>query len=280
MDQPMPEDLSAELNRELEALKAAEGIEGVSEDLLRFNAAVAQAQVVARAGIRALGGLPEGKYDSGVLLNMVRALDEAAGKSAESTGMAVLAIEAARKPDLLARIAEAAQPGGDARVLGEVARDVGLPADAVLLVGRMLAAPFAWEVRLHAGKSALLDVRDSDDRRAGRCPTCGSLPSLAVLDREDGSRRLLCSFCGEVWLAPRLMCPACGNRDHDKLGTLGLGETDSCWAEVCDVCRRYIKTVDERRLPQGYVVALRAEDARSLHLDLIAEQDGYMRATS
>lgn len=309
--EPLPEDLRAELDRELDALKAAEGVEGVSSDLLRFSGAMARAQAGARAAIRMEAGAPLGTPASGapaggdgsrqgegaaagggealrfdeielypsVLEELLRSLDEAAAEKKDDEALlGALSSAAAGKPDLLMKVARAAMPGGDARDLSEIARELNLPFEAVLLVGRMLAAPFLWEARLRAGPRQELDTRSVEGREGGRCRTCGSPPTLAVLEGEDGARRLFCSLCGDSWVAPRLMCAACGTKEQSKLGTLCLDEADPRWIEVCDACKRYLKTVDERRLPEGFDVVPRAEDARTMHLDMIAEEEGYLRS--
>ncbi len=291
MHEPLPEDLKTALNSDLEALKAAEEAPGVSVELLRFTEKVAIAQTRAQAAIRAGGTkgsedgdeqglrLDEFRFDSKVLRDLLGGLEEAADGSVSEIGVSVLVRAVNERPEILEAVTRACLPGGDARILSETARELELPVEALLLVGRLLAAPFVHEARLSRGASERLDARDAEGREAGRCPACGALPGLAVLDKEDGARKLLCSLCGELWVAPRLMCTACGNKEQSKLGTLCLDENDPRWIEVCDVCRRYLKTVDESRLGADDDVRLRAEDARTVHLDILAEEEGYVRST-
>jgi formate dehydrogenase maturation protein FdhE len=49
------------------------------------------------------------------------------------------------------------------------------------------------------------------------------------------------------------------------------------WLETCDACQGYIKTVDERRLVEGEAIYPVVEEAATLHLDLLAEREGYVR---
>jgi formate dehydrogenase maturation protein FdhE len=73
------------------------------------------------------------------------------------------------------------------------------------------------------------------------------------------------------------MCAACGTRDQSRLVTLSLHQGDVFWVEACDACGRYLKTVDQRRLVADQAWVLRAADAASLHLDLLADDAGYER---
>jgi formate dehydrogenase maturation protein FdhE len=308
----LPPGLTVELDAELHAIGAASGAEGVSADYLGFAAAVARAQAKARAAIRAavagagsasvqrqrgdLLSLDEVPFDDEVLLELMRDLECASARDVPDEQLQSLVHAAARDRGLLRRLAVAATLGDDARPLQEAADHLGMPVHALLLVARLLAAPFMVEARQRRTGTPELDLRGHtagrgdatsaadpgrDDATSaadpGRCPTCGSRAGLAVLRAGDGARRLVCLLCGDAWLAPRLMCTCCGTRDQSKLGVLCVAADDPRWVETCSACHRYLKTVDQRQLPDGYTVVPRAEDARTLHLDLIAEREGHVR---
>ncbi len=298
MEGKLPKDLKESLEDEVSALKAAKGVKGVSEDYLRFSEDLAHAQAKARAEIRKNVGsgspgakegeerllsLEELSIDETVLRELLRDIEESsAGEGREH--LRSLAEMANEDSGLLKRLVTAVTLGDDARPLQEIAGKLELPVNALVMVGRMLAAPFFAEARHRRGKLPDVDAREAakkDDEetvsRPGRCPTCAAPAGLGVLRRDDGARRLMCSLCGEEWLAPRLMCAFCGLREQSKLATLCVSEKDPRWVEVCDGCRRYLKTVDERLLPDDYCLVLRAEDARTLHLDMMAENEGYVR---
>ena len=55
------------------------------------------------------------------------------------------------------------------------------------------------------------------------------------------------------------------------------GRRDARWVETCEGCKGYIKTVDERKLPEDETVLSVVEEAATLHLDLLAEREGYIR---
>jgi FdhE protein len=106
------------------------------------------------------------------------------------------------------------------------------------------------------------------------CPVCGSLAELTLLDEEAGKKSGLCSFCGYRWRIERLFCLFCGNQEQDSLHYLFAEEDDSCRIDLCEKCRRYIKTVDLRKTAGRDPMI---EDLATLHLDLLAFQRGFER---
>jgi FdhE protein len=86
---------------------------------------------------------------------------------------------------------------------------------------------------------------------------------------------LHCGLCGTSWPFARLVCPFCGNEDPAKLSRLAVADDDRRWLEACEACRHYLKTVDRRRLPGDATFIPLVEEIAGLHLDLIAEREGY-----
>ena len=108
--------------------------------------------------------------------------------------------------------------------------------------------------------------------RKGHCPVCGSRPGLAVLGVE-GRRSMYCSFCRHQWRAPRIFCANCENTRSGELHYFfSEGEKD-LRVDVCDRCRHYIKSIDQRELARPVYLPL--EQIASLHLDIIAADKGY-----
>jgi len=108
--------------------------------------------------------------------------------------------------------------------------------------------------------------------RKGFCPICGSAAGLGVL-AEEGRRLVSCSFCRHQWQAPRIFCVFCENTATDELHYVFTEEEGELRADVCDHCRRYLKTVDRRQISRPIFPPL--EQVASLHLDMIATERGY-----
>jgi len=106
----------------------------------------------------------------------------------------------------------------------------------------------------------------------GCCPICGHAPGIATLD-ETGRRHLRCSFCWHRWSFPRSACPFCEVRRPHGGQYLYSESEEELRAELCETCRRYIKTVDVRKAGRPVYPAL--EQVASLHLDLLARRQGY-----
>jgi FdhE protein len=107
--------------------------------------------------------------------------------------------------------------------------------------------------------------------KSGHCPICGSSPELSIL-REEGERSLVCSFCGNEWQAKRIYCPFCDNKDYKTLQYFYSEEEKDYRVDVCDVCKKYLKTVDTRKIK--HPVYPLVEQISTWHLDLLAQEQG------
>ena len=106
------------------------------------------------------------------------------------------------------------------------------------------------------------------------CPLCGSQPAMAQLVKtQKGRERFLsCGCCRSKWGYLRTSCPSCGNHDQDKLEIFELPQEENFRLDVCRECSGYIKTY----LSEGDEDLLLA-DWSTLHLDVIASQEGFLR---
>jgi FdhE protein len=105
----------------------------------------------------------------------------------------------------------------------------------------------------------------------GYCPVCGSPPAISIL-RGEGKRFLFCSFCDHEWLSQRIYCPFCENKDQKTLHYFFSEEEEEYRVDVCDQCRKYIKTIDTRKIKRPVYPFI--EQVTTLHLDIIAQNQG------
>jgi FdhE protein len=108
----------------------------------------------------------------------------------------------------------------------------------------------------------------------GYCPICGKEPKIGeIREEEDGKRYLFCHQCGFKWYFQRIKCPFCGNDEQHSLAYFEVEGEERYRVDVCNKCRRYIKTVE---LPKSSEEPnMDVEDIATLHLDMIAYDEGY-----
>ena len=106
----------------------------------------------------------------------------------------------------------------------------------------------------------------------GYCPVCGSLPELSVFE-DNGKRSLICGFCGHKWLSKRIYCPFCENTDHESLQYFDIEGEEEYRVDVCDKCKKYIKTVDIKKTSR--TVYLPLENRSTPYLDMRFSEMGY-----
>jgi len=107
------------------------------------------------------------------------------------------------------------------------------------------------------------------------CPFCGELPVVAALrpEGEGGKRSFICGLCFTEWEFRRLLCPACGEEDHQKL-VYQAEDFPDVRVEACDSCNRYLKAVD---LTKNGLAVPEVDEMAALSLDLWAVEKGYAK---
>lgn len=110
----------------------------------------------------------------------------------------------------------------------------------------------------------------------GHCPICGGRAKMAELRGEEGKRFLLCSLCNYEWPYSRLRCPFCNNEDQEKLSYFSVEEKEGFRVDLCMKCKEYIKTLDSRKFDRE--IDLEIDDITTLHLDILAQKEGYKRS--
>ena len=160
----------------------------------------------------------------------------------------------------------------DAAAVDEMAAAIGVPGDALNAAAQLAAVPLL--IACARGTGATRPLATWTNRY---CHVCGSLPLLAEVLGLERARQLRCGRCGAGWQSHVLLCAFCGESDHAKLGSLvpAGAEGQTCWVETCTSCKGYMKTrAGLRGLPAEQVLI---EDARTLDLDLVALERGYVR---
>jgi FdhE protein len=111
------------------------------------------------------------------------------------------------------------------------------------------------------------------------CTICGARPQAAVLRPEgDGGKRfLLCSLCLTEWEFRRVLCPVCGEENHQKLPRYSADDYDWVRVEACDTCHFYLKSID--LTIDGHAVPL-VDEVATVPLDLWATEHGYKKTAA
>lgn len=162
--------------------------------------------------------------------------------------------------------------GGEHDYLSRIAADTGIDQGVMNFLLHTTIKPFVEVMASH-----LRDKVDENLWEKGCCPICGSQPLMGELRGEEGKRIWTCSFCGNQWKGRRLMCPFCENTDHRTLRYFYTEKERAYRIDVCEKCKRYIKTVDSRQLSEE--IFLPVEDIGTLHLDILAANKGFKRDT-
>lgn len=114
------------------------------------------------------------------------------------------------------------------------------------------------------------------DVAGNECPVCQSNPQLAVIRSEGdgGKRTLLCSLCHSEWEFRRILCPACGEENHEKLPRYSAEGSKAVRVEACDTCRSYLKAVD---LTVDGLAVPEVDEIATMPLDLWAAEHDYRK---
>jgi len=117
----------------------------------------------------------------------------------------------------------------------------------------------------------------------GRCPVCGSAPTIAFLSAREptdldlvgggGKKHLHCSLCGHDWRVRRNACPACGDDKNETREIFTVDGRPQERIEACHACGSYILCVDLRECLEP--PDLDAVQMGLIHLDLHARSRGF-----
>lgn len=134
---------------------------------------------------------------------------------------------------------------------------------------------------LFSPMSKILQEQLPEDFESVNCPYCGSKAAVGYLKKsKEGKRYLVCPVCYGEWPIKRDRCAYCGNEDlEEHFYLLPESKNDSyVRIDICDKCKRYIKTIDERVLDEkGKKCFPLVEDIATPHLDVKAAEEGYTK---
>ena len=170
--------------------------------------------------------------------------------------------------ETLELISAAVRQEGDE--LNALAAEQGVDAGALASVAHLAAFPLLQSC------GRLLESRLPASWHHGYCPICAAWPILAERRGLDRSRRLRCGRCAAEWEVQWLYCIYCGEREHDRLGSLEPDDREETLkVETCDTCRGYLKSIASL---QGFpAFELLLQDLETVEFDLVALDRGYCR---
>lgn len=105
------------------------------------------------------------------------------------------------------------------------------------------------------------------------CPICGNKPSMARVNDQANMRFLWCRFCDTNWEYHDMVCPFCGNHELKTIHIIFPSDRKPFRIDACDVCKNYIKTVDDSIIEKKYNISV--SYVETLSLDFLARHCGY-----
>lgn len=170
--------------------------------------------------------------------------------------------------DTLALLAHSVRE--DRTAIEGLATSAGVDGHRFVLVARLAA----WPLLVACGRTLAGAV--PEDWEHGHCPVCGAWPLVAEQRGLERARRLRCGRCATDWPRAWLTCAYCGERDHERLGSLVPdGELDARRIETCSTCRGYLKSVST--LGALTPAELLLVDLETVELDLVAQERSWLR---
>jgi FdhE protein len=207
------------------------------------------------------------EVDAGRVRRLVSRLASTAAAGKE-TGAASLRGYTPSAADAVRLVAAAVRQ--DRGAIGALAEASGVDPGALASVADFAALPL-----LHSC-GRLLAGRVPRSWPHGYCPICAGWPILSERRGLDRTRRLRCGRCAGDWEVEWLCCIYCGEREHERLGSLVLEDGgERLKVETCASCRGYLKSVATLQGIPPFELPL--QDVETVELDLAALQRGYQR---
>ncbi|HTM07967.1 MAG TPA: formate dehydrogenase accessory protein FdhE [Verrucomicrobiae bacterium] len=158
----------------------------------------------------------------------------------------------------------------DGATLANTAARIGVDVDAFQAVASQLPIPFLHALNRRWSRLA------PESWVEGYCPLCGAWPAFAEVRGVERSRHLRCGRCAGDWQLNELLCPYCGNDDHERLVRLVPEKGGTMRVvEACKRCLGYLKVFTTLQGSPPAKVVL--DDLASVDLDVAALEQGYRR---
>ncbi len=167
---------------------------------------------------------------------------------------------------------------GDEGALDGVAERAGIPVQAANFLLQEILRPCLRHASAVLGKWAGNELWFKSV-----CPVCGSRPDMGHLkEKEDCSEFLVskagvmwlhCSLCGHDWRFMRLVCPSCGQQDHEQLEVLSSEDRPEERVHACKACKSYLPVMDLTKWRGPFDADL--APLGLVHMDILAQEKGY-----
>jgi FdhE protein len=167
---------------------------------------------------------------------------------------------------------------GDVEALDLAAAQAAVSPDFLLMALRAIYAPC-----IAAQKQALLALAPAELWRKSYCPVCGSDPDLSTLENHPDPSEFLvsksgelwnhCPVCAHRWRFVRMVCPGCGNQDHERMTRFSLPDSPREHIYACEDCHQYLPCIDLVESADRVDFDLAALGL--VHLDAVAQSRGY-----
>lgn len=154
----------------------------------------------------------------------------------------------------------------------QMSEAIAVEPGALIFIAKTISLPF-----LEAYADLLQSYLAEKDKTWFRpfCPLCGNAAAMARLEKESGQRHLWCTVCHTEWAFARNQCAYCSNEDP-KRSRYFYDENESLYrVYVCDLCNRYLKTMDENKYAFIQPINMTLEELITHYLDEIAIKEGY-----
>lgn len=135
------------------------------------------------------------------------------------------------------------------------------------------AAEHALRPYLQKAASELAEVlKKAEGENHCGCPSCGEPARLAVINK-SGKKEMTCPRCFYSWEEKKISCAHCGNDEPKTIQILKIEKDETAEIHVCSKCKGYTKVIDSRKMIK--VDSPQLMDIKSIHLDYIAQENGY-----